>query len=167
MKKLLILLPLLLLGSLFGVTESVATMSANYAFSQGTGVPTDMSTGTTQTLGPDQDDVISTFWSIGFTFRLDGVSHSTFHVSSNGFIRLGNTAPTNSDNGNAFDASAFYPLIAPFWDDLRTVPTDGYVRHKVTGVAPNRILTVEFRTRFWSSTTSGPWNYQLRLYETT
>lgn len=167
MKKLLILLPLLMMGSLFGVTEAAATMSASYAFTQGAGVPTDMSTGTTQTLGPDLDDVTSTFWSIGFVFRLDGVSHSTFHVSSNGFIRLGNTAPTNSDNGNAFDASAFYPLIAPFWDDLRTVPTDGYVRHKVTGVAPNRVLTVEFRTRYWSSTTSGPWNYQLRLYETT
>lgn len=159
----------LLLGGIFLLagTQTQATMS-DYSFYQGSGTPTDM-TGYTQVMAANQDEVRVGPNSLGFTFNFDGVDYTTYNLSSNGWLKFG-TATTSADLSNAFDAGAQYPLIAPFWDDLRTYPdsghTIGYIRYKMTGTAPNRVVTFEFLMKYWTGNGNGPWKYQLRLYET-
>lgn len=160
MKRLSLFALAILLGS---ISSAWATMS-EYQFTQTTGTATDMS-GATEALPSDRDDYTAGSYNIGFTFDFDGTEYTTFSVSSNGWMKLG-AHTTNSDLSNAFDGGAQYPVLSALWDDLETYASDGYVRFKTTGTAPNRVLTVEWRTMYWTNT-GGPWVYQVRLYETT
>ena len=146
-----------------GCADAWASMD-EYKFTAGTGTANDM-TGYTEALGPSNDDRTAGSYNIGFTFNFDGSDYSTFTVSSNGWMKLG-AHTTNSDLSNAFDGGAQYPVISAYWDDLETYSSDGYIRFVTSGTAPNRVLTVEWRTMYWTNT-GGPWVYQVRLYEGT
>ncbi len=146
-----------------GIVDANATMD-EYKFTAGTGTANDMS-GYTEALPASRDDYTAGSYNIGFTFNFDGTDYSTFSISSNGWMKLGSHT-TNSDLSNAFDGGAQYPVISAFWDDLETYVNDGYVRFVSTGTAPNRVLTVEWRTMYWTNV-GGPWVYQVRLYEST
>ncbi|MCE2504161.1 MAG: choice-of-anchor D domain-containing protein [Chlorobi bacterium] len=164
MKRITLLFLALLIGSVMHVWADY-----RYEFTYGTATPTDM-TGSDTALGANVDEGRAVSFDIGFTFNFyaDDESYETFSVSSNGWMKLG-SAPFSSDWSNGFDAFAQYPIIAPFWDDLRTYPDSGYVRYKTEGSEGSRVLTVEWRTRYWSSSAaaSGPWVFQARLYEGT
>lgn len=161
---------LAVLGLALAPSVASAIMS-DYAFTASTGKPTDMSKAT-QVMAPNQDETRVGPLSLGISFVFDGVAYTDYNISANGFLKFG-TATTSADLSNAFDASAQYPLIAPFWDDLRTYPDSsagngnvGYVEHLVEGTAPNRVVTIEFLMKYWTGNGNGPWKYQLRLYET-
>lgn len=141
---------------------------ADYQFSTGTGAPTDMSSGTTTIIGPSVDDGSSGIQNIGFTFRFANLDYTQYSVSSNGAMRLGSTVVTTSFTNNL---TATLPMIASFFEDMHTGVYDGngYVKAKVTGTAPNRVLTIEWRTRAYASNlgNSGEiYQWQCRLYET-
>lgn len=103
----------------------------------------DMSSGTTQLIGPALDDNNSTLQNIGFTFRFDGVNHTTFGANANGFISLG-IAPTGTSFTNGIATTANQPKIMPFWDDLCTGAT-GQVHFKTIGSPGSRKLIVEWQ----------------------
>ncbi len=136
----------------------------DYSFTQTTDNLTDM-TGAITGLAGGNDDVTGGSFPIGFTFNFDGTDYTTFTVSSNGWMKLG-AHTTNSDLGNGFDAGALYPILAGFWDDLRTNNNGGYIRYKTDGPIGFQVLTVEWNATYWSDPTSGPWIWQVRLYET-
>jgi len=137
----------------------------NYVFATTTGGTfTDMSSGTTQLVGPTADDAASPAINIGFDFFLLGVRYTQFSASSNGIIRLGGTPVSITQ---AILGSAGQTLIAAYGSDLATSGT-GQVHFKVTGTAPNRLLTVEFLNETIILGGSGAdGTYQVRLYETT
>lgn len=148
--------------------------TVNYAFSVSNtgslsldrhGNTVDMSTGTTQLVGPSNDNVSSPLNSIGFPFLFMGTSYSQFSASANGLVRLGTT--TVGTATYAF-GQANQPLIAPFTGDLET-SSAGKVHYKVVGTAPNRTLVVEFLNMgidYTGTYTNLDATYQLRLYET-
>lgn len=113
------------------------------------------------------DDGVQNAVPIGFTFNFGGADYTTFSISTNGFIRLGNAiAATNWTNG--FDNnSTEAPAIAAFWDDNNR--NAGSIQYAVSGIAPNRTLEVG-----WDQVnignggnTSGPVaSFKIRLYET-
>jgi hypothetical protein len=114
-----------------------------YPFSTLGGVPLeDISDGATQILGGGLDDTASPVSPIGFAFVFDGEVHTEFSCNANGLCRLGPAAVTITFSNNLATTTAS-PKIAPFWDDLCT-GTDGGVRYKVVGDAPNRKLVVDF-----------------------
>lgn len=158
--KLLLLAGMLLLGS---VVQSRANLSEYFFSQESNGAPTDM-TGATLALAGGNDDVTAGSFPIGFTFNLDGTNYTTFTVSSNGWMKLG-THTTNSNLGNNLTGGE-YPVLAGFWDDLRTNNTGGYIQYKLEGSPGSQVLTVEWNTTYWSAPTSGPWIWQIRLYET-
>ncbi len=109
----------------------------------------------------------TTFVSLPFDFRLYDQTFSGVTVSSNG------TAEFDSEIGyyeNDCLPSFNIPTYAiyPYWDDQRTdgtcsgVPCGIYT--SITGIAPNRIFNIEWRTRYFSG--GGTAHYELRLYET-
>ena len=166
-------LPLALIAGLLLVlagADSAAAQAnaANYAFSTTTtGSFTDMSTGTTQLIAPDQDDTASAATSIGFDFFFMGVRQTQFSVNSNGTIRFGATVISNT----LYDplAQAGQALISPYGADQRTHIGDGRVHFKVIGAAPNRTLVIEWlnmQSNFNAGGTSDL-RYQALLTETT
>jgi Secretion system C-terminal sorting domain/Fibronectin type III domain len=91
-------------------------------------------------------------------------------MSSNGFIKLGGSA-ANALNTNDFGAAntSSRPIIAPLWDDLDgSTPANSKAYYEVTGLAPNRIFTVEWRNWEWNYNSDTPViTFQVKLYETT
>ncbi|RYE01882.1 MAG: hypothetical protein EOP50_01245 [Sphingobacteriales bacterium] len=142
--------------SLFCMAATVqAQSSANYVFSTATnGSLVDMSSGTTQLLGPSQDDAGSAITTLPFTFYFMGTPYTQFSVNSNGLIRLGGTAVGGAGN-TQIGSVASAPLISPFSLDIATSAT-GKIHYKVTGTAPNRVLVIEFLNMQigWNSGTS-------------
>lgn len=121
-------------------------------------------------LPPGIDDAYTNVYSIGFTFQYGSVLYTQFLVSSNGWLSF-NTGcigsdPANQLAGNATQtANAERPIIAPLWDDL-DVDATGNVNYKLTGIAPNRILTVEWKKMRWKVSATGPTiSFQVKLYE--
>lgn len=120
--------------------------------------PIDATTGTPLNLGDDQ----ASSRSLGFDFQYLGNTYNTVLVSSNGYITFGSYGasywnrpiPDPSDPNN---------LIAPFWDDLNP-GAGGNVYVLLSGVAPNRIFTVE-----WADVPHFPdvgnATFQVNLYE--
>lgn len=91
--------------------------------------------------GITEDDQVVTI-PIGFTFYLYDTGYISVTVSSNGHLQFTTELPV-ADN-----ACLPYPnmgvMIAPFWDNLYP-PGGGGVYYTLTGTAPDRILTVEWR----------------------
>ncbi len=141
--------------------------AANYAFAMSnTGSFTDMSSGTTTLIGADQDDFASALTNIGFEFYLNGVRAAQFSVNSNGTLKLG--APTVTTTAYDPLGQSGQSLITSYGADQRTHAGNGKVHYKVTGTAPNRVLTVEWLNMQANFNTGGTADltYQLRLYET-
>lgn len=112
------------------------------------------------------NDAITNNLPIGFNFLYGCTVYTTFGASSNGWIGLGSTNYT-SENNPDFTPGTPVPRIAPLWDDLRTGP-NGNVNYKLTGTAPNRVLTVEWKQMLWNDN-ANTWalSFQVKLYETT
>lgn len=116
--------------------------SSSYQFSTLSGIgPEDMSSGTTQLVGPSADDVNSPLANIGFTFRFDGTNYTTFGTHSNGAVTLGQIwSLQNSQNQIQFGN---FPKIMPYWDNLCT-GNNGKVHYKTVGSPGSRKLVIEW-----------------------
>lgn len=83
-------------------------------------------------------------------------------TGANELVRLTGYPPNNTNNA---------PVLAAFWDDLRTARTGFTVRSVVTGTAPYRSLTIQWNAviNASSATITNPPDgiFQLRLYEST
>lgn len=147
-------------------------------------------TGGTTITFPSNDDGAATI-PIGFTWTFFGRSYSRLNVAVNGhaFPATACNAGTCSDfadscvagfceadNGStgAFSDPVFgdgqnrEALIAPFWDDLyvRGANPAASVVYALTGVAPNRTLTVEWQNiRGFSTADTLYASFQLRVRE--
>jgi hypothetical protein len=145
-----------------------AASTANYVFAaDNSGSFTDMSFGTTKLIGPDADDAASLSVPMGFEFYLMGNRYTEFSVNSNGLIALGST-PVASSAYSVTGGTTATPIISAFGGDLR-VGSSGKVHYRVSGSAPNRILTIEFLNMSLLSVPSPGTNdgtFQVRLYET-
>jgi hypothetical protein len=143
--------------------------SVNYGFSTSTSGSFTNMTGSTQLVGAGQDDFASPNTPIGFDFWLLGNRYTQFNATSNGSMGLSSTGTTvTSTTYNIIGGSTTTPRIAAMAGDLETAAGVGKVHYKVTGSAPNRVLTVEFlNMSIVYNGTSGDGTYQVRLHETT
>src|ERR1044071_2258779 len=97
MKSKLALALSLLLAFLVTARAEAQANAANYAFSTTTtGSLTNMSSGTTTLVAADQDDAEPAVTLIGFDFYFMGVRQDRFSVNSNGTLRFGATAISNT-----------------------------------------------------------------------
>ncbi len=133
-------------------------------------LPTAASNGYTYNAGTsiipgNSNDVMSAVQNIGFTFTYNCNTYTQFMVSSNGWMTFG-TGMTNALSGNNLTTTGQGPILAPLWDDMKTSGT-GNVNYQLTGVAPNRILTIEWLKMLWNYNATRPvMSYQVKLYET-
>ena len=78
-----------------------------------------------------------------FPVRVYGTTYLRANASSNGTLQFGgaNTSSTNTD----LPAPGFNTTIFPFWDNLTTSGAGNGIFSSLTGTAPNRIFTLEWR----------------------
>jgi hypothetical protein len=123
--------------------------------------------------GPTGDDVVQGGDAIGFNFNYYGITYTTFGLSTNGNIQLGdgsgsanNPAYSNSWTDVAIpNAGTPNNLVALAWDDWFI--SAGQITWGVTGSAPNRQLIVCYNTTGRGSGSADTLNGQIVLEETT
>jgi hypothetical protein len=145
----------------------VNTSLPNYTFSSVSGTFSALSGGTTVS-AVQTDDIISSAIPIGFTFNYNGLTYSNVYPSSNGFLSLNSSSPSNSSasNGLTSVSSTIAPLIAPLWDDLDG--STGTASYLTSGSIGNRIFTFEWLNWEWNySANAAVISFQVKLYEAT
>lgn len=162
-----------------GTQTAKSTFLSNYAYQFGTTTPTDMTSDTNLVMDGsgtlNLDDGYSPIRDIGFTFKLDGTSYSQFRAGVNGMLGFGNSGAVsiNSTFSNNLGSTTSNPVVTAWWDDqhmtLNAASTfTSRISYLVTGTAPNRVLTVQWRVGAYPSGTSTiPYEYQVRLFEGT
>jgi uncharacterized repeat protein (TIGR01451 family) len=140
-----------------------------YSFITTTTTYTEITGGTLHGSGTAVDDSNYNAVSIGFTFTYNKVNYTQIGINSNGFVRLGGTAfstscaytpISSSDNTNCSN------VIAALAEDQQG-NTGGTLRSELLGIAPNRVLVIQWKDFRHYNVTSESFNYQIRLYETT
>ena len=148
------------------------------------GTYTDLATTGTAIATANTDDDNSAAQPIGFTFNFNGTAFTQFVLSTNGFIKLGNTAPSavdlflpESQSAPQMDPfqstdAADVNIIAPFNFDLTAGSAAGGAEYRVatTGTAPNRVCTIQWKNvadkTLEYELQYGSLSFQVKLYET-
>src|SRR5437667_1186641 len=126
--------------------------------------------GTTDT-GNHGDDQVTTI-SIPFSYSLYDQTYTSVNVSSNGNAQF-TTTDINWVNSCPLPWTSHNYTVFPYWDDQRTDAQPGCagfpggtcgIFTSVSGVFPNRIFNIEWRTVYFANTSQTP-NPELRLYE--
>ncbi|MBD2767202.1 T9SS type A sorting domain-containing protein [Hymenobacter sp. BT664] len=162
----------------------VQAQALNYITTGATNVVTtytDLTTTGTAIATANTDDANSAAQPIGFTFNYNGATFTQFVLNTNGFIKLGNLAPSSTamflsetpgtpstDPFQSADAN----IIAPFNIDL-TAGAAGNTEYRVatTGASGSRICTIQWKNvRDKASVNPTQYtnmSFQVRLYEGT
>jgi len=160
---------LLTLATTFLATsDAKAQLAANtYQFSAFSTTYADI-VGGTAISGVLVDDGTSAAINIGFTFNYCGTDYTQVKACSNGWITF-NTAVTSATWTNSqTDLTTIKPALMPLFDDLAGWGTGAAASYVLTGTAPNRVFTVEFKNWNWRGSSGNPPNisFQVKLYET-
>jgi hypothetical protein len=121
------------------------------------------------------DDANSAPVNIGFTFNYNGTAYTQFVLNTNGFIKLGATAPAAANtyyigaqdysSGGVF-VSGENDMIAPFNMNLVGLPNAEY-RVFTTGAAGSRTTTIQYKNVIDGFTPQyDNMSFQIKLYET-
>jgi hypothetical protein len=177
------LLPVALLSSFAAQAQTFNYTPANAVNAAGT--YTDLGTTGAAITTANTDNANSAAQDIGFTFNFNGVAFTQFVLNTNGFIKLGATAPSSaslfiqesntptiSDPISSTNA-ANINIVAPFNMDLAAGTAAGGAEYRVTtsGTAPNRVCTIQWKnvsdkTVLYDLQYSSI-SFQAKLYETT
>ncbi|MDJ0363518.1 choice-of-anchor J domain-containing protein [Hymenobacter sp. H14-R3] len=168
-----------------GATVAAQAQTLNYtvgATSNTTTTYTDLASTGTTILTANSDDANSDVQTIGFPFVFNGSRFTQFFLNTNGFIKLGSTAPTaaamfvdeagNQKIEDPFQSATDPYIIAPLNLDLAAGTAGGTeYRMSTTGTAPNRVCTIQWKNvqdkAKVTPTQFANISFQVRLYETT
>ncbi|MES2379900.1 MAG: T9SS type A sorting domain-containing protein [Bacteroidota bacterium] len=125
----------------------------------------DMSIGTTILLGGSNTNTqSSTLSPIGFDFFINGTRQTTFNVTTNGFIGIGNFA-TPGVGWLVGSGVKLAPFLTSGTTSMGTGLT-GRIHYKVIGSYPTRVCVIEFLNMVVTSAlTQDTTTFQARLYE--
>ncbi|HLF13967.1 MAG TPA: hypothetical protein VI932_03635, partial [Bacteroidota bacterium] len=132
--------------------------------------------------GPAGDDVQMTV-PLPFTFVFDGYPYDRVQISTNGWLELGTgTAGTPrglstsgqlgccgaNQNGTLGTTDRPTKALGAWWEDLNTDVAGASVTYLVTGSAPSRVFTVQWKNMraYYDAFTTTLVNFQIKLYET-
>jgi|GEM_PF-826564 len=180
---------LALLALLAGGTGAAYGQSLPYTapnVTNRTGTYTDLGTTGTVITTTSFDDANSAAQSFGFNFVYNGTTYTDFVLNTNGFIKLGTTAPAapffstyaqEPSLGGPLN-SAETNVILPFNTDLEAGSSTPEYRWAVTGTSPSRVLTIQWKNVSDKGRAGAAgagtidkqyanFSFQVRLYETT
>lgn len=110
------------------------------------------------------DDEFSPAVAIPFAFDFFNESKTQLYISSNGFISFDNVDEGCCEGQDLPDPTDPNDVIAAYWSDLYP-PDGGTIKSEVFGIAPNRVMVIEYQdvTDFSLNEIS----FQIQIYETT
>ena len=121
-------------------------------------------------IGNHGDDTVTTV-ALPFPYTLYDQTFNSINLSSNGNAQF--TTTDNAGTNVCLPWLSHNYTIFPYWDDQRTDANPGCSAYpggtcgiytSVSGIAPNRILNIEWRA-VYNNNTSQHANHELRLYE--
>ena len=143
----------------------------NYSFTPTTATYTAVSGGTVPFLSgngsdPLADEGFVNSIPIGFTFTYNSAASFTeLAISTNGFISFGILTNAYAQNNLSSGAIGERPIVAPLWDDINLQSTAN-LKYITTGVAPNRVFTIEWANARWGfGATNACISFEIKLYE--
>lgn len=163
-------------------TRSTAQLS-NYVFTQTSGTYTPISGGTVLITATSNafgnagfpDDQIYTLpaGTIPFTFTFNGTGYTGLHISANGFVAFGPTAPAFNNYTPISNVAAYSGVISAFGRDASGMFNVGgntsELSYTTEGTAPDREFVIQYKNwRPYATATTSPfwtWNFQIRLIE--
>ncbi|RSK32342.1 T9SS type A sorting domain-containing protein [Hymenobacter metallilatus] len=173
---------LVLLG-LLGLASTAAQAQFSYSTTSTqnvAGTYADLGTTGAVIATTNTDDDNSAATPIGFTFNFNGQAFTDFVLNTNGYIKLGTTAPVapyyytgaQDPTSGPLNNAAQTNLILPFNLDLVSGTTAAEYRVATTGTAPNRVCTIQWKnvsdkTRDGVGSQYDNFSFQAKLYETT
>jgi hypothetical protein len=96
-----------------------------------------------------------------FPFQFYEQTYNSANVSSNGNLQF---VAAHPDYPFAcLPIASLGPAILPYWEDLRTDVAGGGIFTSISGIAPNRIFNIEWRTLYVAG--SAATHFELRLHE--
>jgi hypothetical protein len=157
---------LMISGWILFQNKASGQLAAQYGFTAVAGTFTPI-TGTAFTAVQGDDVCPAATIPLGFTFNFCGINYTTIRAASNGYMTF-STAGASTLSNSAGNLNIIKPALMWLWDDLDGGGNIGAASYTTTGVAPNRIFTMEFKNWQWNwssnvATISG----QVKLYETT
>ncbi len=186
-KRSLILFSGLSVLSLFS-NKASAQLTANYPSTNHIivtgGTYTDLATSGSVISTANTDDAVSAATPIGFSFVFNGATYTDFILSTNGFIKMGTTAPSSTTlfyagpqssavgTGGIFNSTSVLDtaIISPFNHDLIGA-TGAEYRVATTGTVGSRVCTIQFKNVTEKNTSIlvqySFINFQIKLYEGT
>jgi hypothetical protein len=158
----------LLFAVFFAKSSLYGQSITNYAFGFNTTGFTPLSTPTAgpNFTGSTNEGVFNNI-PIGFEFYYMGKRYTEVSASTNGWFSFGNALSAASPTNSLTSGGTPRPVIAPLWDDLDIISANNF-SYKLTGTAPSRTLTLEWKNVKWSRTAgSGNMSFQAIIKETT
>lgn len=158
---------LILVVNLSFTNRTSGQFASQYGFTALAGTYTEITGGTSMPiLG---DDLTSAAINIGFNFTYCGAVSTQVRICSNGWVSLNATTTANQWTNTLANltGNAIKPALMPFWDDLSGGGTGANASFLLTGTAPNRVFTIQYKN--WQVPLGGgnTGNMQVKLYETT
>lgn len=158
----------LITASAVPVGYTITSVPLNMSFNPGLDLLADAGVAVTPTsAGSTLDDCRWDNISLPFSFRFYGNVYNTVHVSSNGWVGMGNTGSTTTGMGFTLPNAAapnnvIHGLTADL--DLRGV-SGGTLEYYIEGGSPNRVFVVSY-TNVLFRTGGGSVSFQVKLFET-
>ena len=152
--------------SVFVLWQHATGQITNLRFSNENATYVPITGGTSLIAGASAVAAPSAVTNIGFTFNFQGVNYTQFSVNAAGLLKLGSVVVTN-ESGNSAITTTNTPKIYALWDAFYTgnVASGGGVSYVLSGSAPNRVLTVQWKVGYTANAATTT-NFQVLLYET-
>jgi hypothetical protein len=150
------------------VTLKCVSQISGYTFSTGTtGSSTNMTGETNTGLGTETDAVTAAI-NIGFNFIFAGTTYTQFKVNTAGMVCFGNNASFNTSIQTLDVAGMNLITGITSTTTKNQIYTGGGCTYLVTGVSPNRKLTIQFyKLKLGDNNSTYIADYQIQLFETT
>jgi len=171
-KKIKLLRTVLVLTTLILAGLNQFAFAQNYTRTTFSGGFTNLVSGapgvTTTTISGSNDEGYTNI-TLPFSFTYYGTTFTTSQflvAGTNGLAQFSTTAATaalSAANNNLSTITAPNNVVAPYWDDITT----NQILWQVSGVAPNRVFTIQWNGLTYFSTSTRNVSFQTRFYETT
>ncbi|BDB52317.1 hypothetical protein GENT11_06290 [Flavobacterium ammonificans] len=161
------MISVVVLGFLFVSSTSTNAQITNLKLATEPITYSEISGGTNLVAGGSAIGAASAVTPIGFDFVFQGNTYSNFSVNAAGLLKLGPVAVTTESANNA-SSTTNTPKLYAWWDATATMAAanGGGVTFALSGSAPNRVLTVQWKVAYTTNASAG-FSYQVKLYETT
>jgi hypothetical protein len=163
-----------------GATMAAHAQSLNYTPALATniaGTYTDLAATGTAITTANTDDANSAVQNIGFTFNYNGNAYTQFVLNTNGYLKLGATAPASPyfyaseqvTTGGPLNSTTEPNLVLPFNTDLTAGSAGTEYRVSTTGTAGSRVCTIQWKNvsdkAGTIATQYANLSFQVKLYE--